>query len=216
MARTDETTVLAFSNVLITLRVMNGIARGITNGIARGTSNYITRSVMSTSFAMLLLASAPGCAAYHVGNRSLYPADVETVYVPVFQSSSFRRDLGERLTEAVIKEIERRTPFKVVGTPNADTMLTCKIVGDMKHLLFQTRNDDPREMEVDLHVQVNWTDRRGNTLRESHGIAVPPECVSMTGTSEVVPEVGQSIATAQQEAIVRLSRQIVSLMEIPW
>jgi len=31
-----------------------------------------------------------------------------------------------------------------------------------------------------------------------------------------VPEVGQSVETAQQEAIQRIATQIVSLMEKPW
>ena len=160
--------------------------------------------------------SSAGCAAYQFGNRSLYPVDIQTVHVPVFESSSFRRDLGERLTEAVVKEIELRTPYKVVGDPNADTTLTGRIASDSKHLLFQTRNADPREMEVGLQVQVNWIDRRGNMIRQGSAIPVPGQCVSVTGTTEVVPEVGQSIATAQQQAIQRLAQQIVSLMETPW
>ena len=41
--------------------------------------------------------------------------DVSTVYVPMIESGSYRRDLGERLTEAVAKQIELKTPYKVVG-----------------------------------------------------------------------------------------------------
>ena len=61
-----------------------------------------------------------GCATYRFGNGTLYAPDVRTVYVPMFQSDSYRTtpsvDVGERLTEAVCKEIEKRTPFKVVGS----------------------------------------------------------------------------------------------------
>ena len=63
-------------------------------------------------FAMLLLLS--GCVGYQVGTGSLYAPDVATVYVPMIESDSYRRDLGERLTEAVVKEIELKTPYKVV------------------------------------------------------------------------------------------------------
>ena len=38
----------------------------------------------------------------------------------------------------------------------------------------------------------------------------------VTGTGNMVPEVGQSVATAQQEAICRIAQQIVGLMEKPW
>jgi hypothetical protein len=170
---------------------------------------------------LLLLAALAGCKGYQIGNQALFPVKsqdgtpIETVYVPVFESSSFRRGLGEALTEAVAKEIERRTPYKVVGDCGADTILSGRIVGDEKHMLLQTRQGDPREVEVDLRVQVTWRDRQGTVLREGRPIPVPAECV-VTGTTEVVPEAGQSIATAQMQAIQKLARQIVSLMEAQW
>ncbi len=166
----------------------------------------------------LLLAPLAGCLGnpYRFGNQSLFPPGIETVYVPVFKSSSFRRDLGERLTEAVVKEIERRTPYKVVGNPHADTVLTGRIVGETKHLLVETLTGDPRDTEVHLQVEVSWTDLRGNPIRRCPPVPVPANCASFGGTSESVPEVGQSTATAQQQAIQRLAEQIVSLMEAPW
>ena len=51
-------------------------------------------------------AGVGGCAGYRFGAASLYPPDIQTVYVPVFESNSFRRNLSEWLTEAVCKEIE--------------------------------------------------------------------------------------------------------------
>ena len=38
----------------------------------------------------------------------------------------------------------------------------------------------------------------------------------MNGTSNLIPEAGQSVATAQQQAIERLAQQIVGTMEAPW
>ena len=56
-----------------------------------------------------------GCASYRFGNNTLYAPNVRTIYVPIFQSDSYRTtpsiDVGERLTEAVCKENEKRTPF---------------------------------------------------------------------------------------------------------
>jgi Lipopolysaccharide-assembly len=176
---------------------------------------------MQSPFPVLLgccAALACGCVAgpYHIGNESLFPAGIETVYVPVIESASFRRDLGERLTEAVIKEIERRTPYKVVGDPRADTILTAKIVGETKHLVAQSLTGDPRESEINFQVQVSWLDRRGSPVRDLPKIPLPADCVTVSAASDIVPEVGQSMATAQQRAIQRLAEQIVSLMEVPW
>ncbi len=82
---------------------------------------------------------SPACcfldATYHFGNASLFPADINTVYVPMAESRSFRPDLGEALTEAIDKEIEKQTPYKVVGSPNADSVLTIKLVADTKRVI---------------------------------------------------------------------------------
>jgi hypothetical protein len=75
---------------------------------------------------------------------------------------------------------------------------------------------DPREIQVNMHVMVAWTDRQGRLLRKSPAVPLPAELVDVQGTGNVVPETGQSIETAQQEAIQRIAAQIVSLMEKPW
>src|SRR6266700_3163322 len=86
--------------------------------------------ILRSSFLVCLLLALSGCAGYHVGTAGLFPSDIHTVFVPMFESDSFRRDLGEQLTEAVCKEIESRGPMKVVGTPNADSVLTGRITTD--------------------------------------------------------------------------------------
>ncbi len=163
------------------------------------------------------LVGLGGCAGYQVGNDSLYPSHIRSVYVPIFESSSFRPHLGERLTEAVMKEIQLKTPYRVVGDAVvADSILSGRITGDTKRVLIENRYDEPREVEVSLQVQVQWLDRQANLIRQSGPIPVPSEIVTVGESATAVPEVGQSIATAQQQAIHRLAEQIVAMMEIPW
>ncbi len=168
------------------------------------------------AIALCGLLLTAGCASYRVGARSLYAPDVSTVYVPMIESDSFRRDLGERLTEAVVKEIELKTPFKVVGNPDADSILSARLVSDTKRITVENRNDDPRAVEIGMIAEVTWLNRRREPLRLPTSIALPPELVPMGQTSTLIPEVGQSVATAQQQAIERLAQQIVSTMEEPW
>ncbi len=172
-------------------------------------------TVFKTTVLVGLIVST-GCAGYQVGNYSLYPADVHTVYVPVFDSTSFRSNLGERLTEAVIKEIELKTPYKVVGTPDADSILTGRLVKETKRLTVETPWDDPRQYNLDLQVEVSWIDRRGNIIRQADSVPLPPEAIIVSGDAGLVPEVGQSVATSHQQAIGRVAEQIVSMMEMPW
>jgi len=178
---------------------------------------YATASewlAVSALLGPLLLAT--GCAAYRVGARTLYASDVSTVYVPVIQSDSFRRDLGERLTEAVAKEIEEKTPFKVVGTPDADSVLSAHIVGDGKKVVVENQNDDPRVIELNLAVQVTWFNRRRQPMTPTATLQMPQALLPIGQAAPLITEAGQSVASQQQLAIERLAEQIVSTMEEPW
>jgi len=165
---------------------------------------------------LVFLSGFVGCAGYQVGTSSLYSPHVRTVYVPMFRSDSYRRNLGERLTEAVMKEIEAKTPYKVVSTPDADSTLTGRITKETKRMVVENRYGDPREIDADLQVQVAWIDRRGSPIRESQSIPLSQDLVAVGANAPLFPELGQSVATAQQQAIQRLAEQIVGMMEAPW
>ena len=108
-----------------------------------------------------IAGAAAGCANYRFGNNTLYAPNVRTVYVPVFQCDSFRTtpaiDIGERLTEAVCKEIEKRTPFKVVGAEGgADSVLTGRVVADTKRMVVESPTDQSRMVELNYQALVTW------------------------------------------------------------
>ena len=134
----------------------------------------------------------------------------------MFESDSLRRGLSERLTEAVVKEIELKTPYKVVSEPDADSVLTGRILNDIKRVIVEDPYDQQRENQITLIAEVNWVDRRGDLIGSRGNIPIPESIIQLAGTGTAVPEFGQSIATGQQQAITRLAEQIVSLMETPW
>jgi hypothetical protein len=166
-----------------------------------------------------LMIPCAGCAGYRFGNNTLYAPNVRTVYVPIIQSDSFRTtpniDIGERLTEAVCKEIEKRTPFKVVGDPAADSVLTARIVADTKRMVVESPTDQSRMVEMNFQVLVTWADRGGAVLA-SGGVPLPAASVDVGQAAMLVPEFGRSVASTQQEMIIKMAQQIVGLMEEPW
>ncbi len=162
------------------------------------------------------LLACGGCAAYRFGAASLYPPDIQTVYVPIFESNSFRLNISELLTEAVCKEIEKVTPYKVVGTPDADSVLTAKLINDTKRVVIEDKFDQPREVEINMAVEVRWVNRRGDLLNEAMAPAAQQDLVMLSAPGNLVAEFGQSVTTAQLQSIQRLAAQIVSLMEVPW
>lgn len=178
-----------------------------------------TRCLATIAVAVALLSLLPGCATYRFGNNTLYAANVRTVYVPVFQCDGFRvtpgLDLGERLTEAVCKEIEKRTPFKVVNTDGADSILTGRIVADTKRMVVESPTDQSRMVEMNIQVLVNWADRGGAVLA-SGAVPLPASSVDVGQAAMLVPEYGRSVVSTQQEGLVRMAQQIVDLMEEPW
>jgi len=166
--------------------------------------------------ALVPIAFFSGCAGYQIGNRPLYRPDIRTVHVPVVQSDSFRRYLGERLTEAIVKEIELRTPYKVVDEASADSVLTVRLVSDSKRVLANNRFSEPRDIETDFFIQTNWIDRRGDLIMTQDNLPASPLLVNIGQQANFVPEGGQSLVTGQQEAIQKLAQQIVGQMEIAW
>lgn len=172
-----------------------------------------SRTNVTAYCALALLALVSGCG-YMVG--APYAPDVQTVHVPIFTSTSFRRGIEFQLTEAVQNEIQQRSHFRIAKEAYADTRLTGHIVRYDKQVLGESAFDDPRELQFSLAVQVTWEDlRTGRILREQR-VPIPPDLVHLLATSSFAPEIGQSRATATHEAVQKMARQIVQMMEYPW
>src|SRR6056297_969788 len=150
-----------------------------------------------------------GCAGYQFGPRALVRSDIRTGHVPIARNDTYRHDLGVRLTEAVIREIESRTPYKVTGNPNADSVLTIRVLTENKQVLTETAGDDPRALDAYVSVQAAWVDRGGQMLMQNR--LLPGEDLALTFASQtrLVPEAGQSIETALQRGIDGLAERIV-------
>ncbi len=162
---------------------------------------------------ILVTALITGCG-YRAGN--VYGPEVRSVDVPIFQNDTFRRGIEYQVTEAVHREIQTHTPFRIAKGREADTRLTGRIVEVRKSVLGETRWDDPRELQLSLMVRVTWEDLRTGQLLAQQEVPLQPQSIPTIGQAEFAPEVGQSLATATQDATERLARQIVHMMETPW
>src|SRR4051794_4238908 len=102
------------------------------------------RAAAVAALAALVGALAAGCG-YSI--RPPYSDNVRTVYVPVFKSNSFRRDINLMLTRRIQEEIMNRTPFKVVGSPEgADTTLEGTITFVDKNVQVENPSNLPRQI----------------------------------------------------------------------
>ena len=153
------------------------------------------------SLVSLLLGTlmATGCG-YTVGND--FRQDIKTVAGPIFENKTNRRGIEFQRTEAVQKEITKRSRYRLAKGLEADTRLTAQ--------------DDPRELQISLMVKVRWEDLRTGTLLAEQEMPLSPDQISLTSQAEFAPEIGQSLATAMDDSLHSLARKIVNLMETPW
>jgi len=160
-----------------------------------------------------VLSLISGCG-YHIG--APYDPEIRSVHVPIFTSDLFRRDINIELTEAVQKEIRSRTPYQLSTADRADTRLIGHVVEVNKSVLGETSFDDPRQLQLAIGVEILWEETFGGQLLARQTLPIDPQTRQLLTQSNFAPEVGQSYATAKHEAITRLARRIVDMMESPW
>jgi hypothetical protein len=207
--------------VTLPSNAINEVAENKIAGVQRTVPPSLTVTPSPTSLGgavggALLMLLLCGCASYQFGNATLFNPNIRTVHVPVVRNDTFRHDIGVQLTEAIVKAIEQRTPYKVVANPNADSVLSCRISNEAKRVVTETVNDDPRVLNQSIAIEMTWTDRSGNLLLTNRFL--PPGEVSFyfIQGSEFIPEGGQSIGTAQHQIVQSLADQIVNQMESRW
>ena len=143
--------------------------------------------------------------------RAPYDTRIKTVYVPVFKSITFRRDVNLMLTELVIKEIERRTPYKVVGTrEEADTILDGTINFADKNIIVENPFNLPRQLTATIQASVNWIHNPPLDYEKNRAPTLVSETVNFA------PELGETSVTAFYRANQNLATQIVDMMETAW
>lgn len=161
----------------------------------------------------IFVSAIPGCG-YTLGNG--FSPDIKTVSVPIFENDTYRRGLEYQLTEAIQKEIQNRTPYRLARGDNADTRLSGRIVQVRKDVLGENNNDDPRQLQLSIMVRVTWENLRTGEVLAKSEVPVAPEAIPLLTQAGFAPELGQSQATAAQTAIDQMARHIVNMMETPW
>ena len=107
---------------------------------------------------------APGCASSPTDGytfQSTYPSDYRTVAVHIFDNRTFDRDIEFDLADALVKEIESRTPYKVTYARRADTILTGRIVNVERDQISRSRGTGlGEEVLYIVTVDFSWRDAR--------------------------------------------------------
>jgi hypothetical protein len=206
----------------------------------------------------------------------------KTIRVPVFANRTYYRDLEFNLTDLLVKEIEQRTPWKVVAG-DADMEVTGTIMNFGKNVILVNPVNEGREIETIMLAEVSWRNlRTGEVLSkpprrpggpvldvipsvedaQNQQLQTPPGLqrpvttapsppgtggalanmqnpsgpngpllpttplaqglpartpgIMIRSTATFLPELGESLVSAEYLACKRMARQIVNMMEKPW
>ncbi len=142
---------------------------------------------------------------------STYDSGIKTVAIPVVKNASYDREVGYLLTNALIREVETRTPWKVVGETVADTLLEVSITRvDLRQLSQSRLTKLDQEMAVQLTVDWNWERLDDNTTitgwdgMGTNGLFFPSN------------PLGEPIELGRLESVQLMARAIVDRMAKSW
>jgi len=163
-----------------------------------------------------VLAALGGCSSdpgRGYSFESLYPQDVKTVAVPMWEVGQdvYRRELQTRLSEALVKRIEMDTPYKVTTAARADTELRGRIdVVSQRILSYNPATGLPREKELTVKVSFTWKDlRTGKVLVEQPHLVVAQAYITQ-------PPLESDFFQGSEKAVNEVARRIVEHLEAPW
>jgi hypothetical protein len=149
-----------------------------------------------------------GCAGY--SKEPVFREDISTVYVEMFNNTTFQRGIEYELTDALAKRIESQTPYKIVTDRNrADSIISGKVTG-LGESVYSVEQESGRALEkgVNLTAVVSWKD-----LKTGEMLIDNKEVIASSSYSEWQ---NQGLGYASSLAANRAAEKIAEMMEIEW
>lgn len=168
----------------------------------------VLATLLSVVTAAILFSGCDGMGGY--SNESLFPAEVRTVCLDMFDNQTFRRDVEYELSDALAKRIEAHTPYKIVSSKDrADSLISGRIVSIGEFALTPERElGGVLEKETQITAVVNWKNlNTGDLLIENK---------SVTASASFSEYQNQDFRYASTLAANNLATRIVELMEKKW
>ncbi len=161
--------------------------------------------------ATMTVTALSGCTGQGgYSNESLFPEDVTSVRLEMFDNRSFRRGIEYELSDALAKRIETETPYKIVSSRDrADSVISGQLLSIHESALTIDREvAEPLESEVVLTAVVNWKNlNTGRLMINSR---------TVTAAASYSKFQGQDFTYASALAANKLAQKIVEFMENNW
>ena len=164
--------------------------------------------------ALLTTLLACGCSGdprMGYSTESIYPTAYKTVAIPVIKNETYSREIGFMLTQALITEIETRTPYKVTSETYADTLLTGRITAVRLTALSQNESTGlDEEVIVGVTVNFEWMDL------ENDATIVKRSNFEGAGLFVPTPPSGEYMQIGEVAVVQQLASDMVDEMQAAW
>ena len=175
-------------------------------------TKFVQITTLVAAFVGMVLCA--GCATNPSSGysfSSVYDESIKSVSVPIFRNETTSRGLEVQLTESVIKELQRRTPWHIAPSDRADTTL----LGVITDTELTALSDDPQtglvqEQATRITIRFEWRDNR------SGDIIAARERYSAAAVFSPARNVGDRLESGQRSAIEELAYDLISEMRSGW
>jgi hypothetical protein len=162
-------------------------------------------------FCVVFCLAFGGCGLFSgYSDKPLFPDDISTIYVEMFENQSFWRGVESKVTEALAKRIEAETPYKIVSSRDiADSVIRGQILSVGQSVVSIERETGlALEREVELRAVVNWKNfKTAEMLLNNEGVS---------GSATYSDLMEQSFEYGSSLAANKMAARIVELMETRW
>jgi hypothetical protein len=168
-------------------------------------------AILACAWLVTTIGSCASDPTQGYSSQSTWPEGIRTVRVPIFANDTYDREVEFDLADALVKEIEARTPYNVITAATADSILSGRIVEVRRDQLSKSpRTGLSEEMLISVTVDFEWRD-----LRTDKPLV---ERRSFTGQSLFVPSAptGERIELGRFAVVQDLARDIVDEMRADW
>ena len=177
-------------------------------------AHAIRMKLATIAIASLAVFLSAGCATNPSDGysfSSVYDESIKSVSIPMFRNETTSRGLEVQLTESVIKELQRRTPWHLAPSDRADTTL----LGVITDTELTGLSDDPQtglvqEQATRITIRFEWRDNR------SGEIIAARERYSASAVFSPARNVGDRLESGQRSVIEELAYDLISEMRSGW
>jgi len=160
---------------------------------------------------MLALGACSSDPTAGYANVSPHRSDISSVSIPIFDNLTHHHGAETLLTQALMRRVQRQTPWALAAGAQADSTITGSIVAIQLERLGQDRVTGlGNEMAVDIAVDFRWVDNRSGEPIVSRR--------NFRGSATFVPAQGvrEPIETGLQGAVEALAESMIAELRTDW